>query len=147
MKPRNLFWLGLALAGGLSVSPRLSGEEVVAVPPATNEGEVFGSFQTYDIFFSLHPDEIDRLSNVRLLGTNTFGGKTFLRFQTLLNNQLEQGFLDAEKVTAILPTTYRLTTVPEVMLDRQPINHEKVKEVRSETVREILREVPPGSTR
>ncbi len=88
MSSRKLL-LGLVLAVGLSASPKLSCEEIVAVPPATDEGSVFGSFQTYDVFFSLHPDEIDRLSNVRLLGTNTFGGKTFLRFQALLNNQLE----------------------------------------------------------
>ena len=144
MKTRKLRWLVLVLVVGVCAERVLSAEDVVVVPPSTDEGVIFGSFQTYDIFFSLHPDEIDRLSNVRLLGTNTFGGKTFLRFQTLLNNQLEQGFLDADKVTAILPTTYRLTTVPEVMLDRQPIGKEKVKEVRSETVREILREVPPG---
>jgi hypothetical protein len=131
----------------LVLTPFVYSEEVVTSVPSDDAGGVFGSFQTYDVFFSLHPDEIDRLSNVRLLGTNVLGGKTFLRFQVLLNNQLEQGFLDADKVTAILPTTYRLTSVPEVMLDRQPIGKEKVKEVRSETVREVLREVPASPTR
>ena len=104
----------------------------------------FDPTQTYEIFFSLHPGEIDRLSNIRLLGVERVGLKAYLKFQVLLNNQREEGYIDLQTVSAILPTSRPLITTPEVILDRQPLDErEKIKEIREETVREIIKE-PPG---
>lgn len=100
--------------------------------------------QTFDILFSLHPSEIDRLSNVRVLGTVQLPRKTFLRFQTLLGNQRQEGLIDLEDVAAILPNSRPLVATPELLLDRQPLEDEvKVKEIREETVREVIRERAP----
>ena len=123
----------------VAVAP-VHGEEIAN--PTPGPGSTFDPTQTYEVFFSLHPREVDHLSNVRLLGTNTIGPKTFLRFQALLNNQRGEGFLDLQTVTAIFPIPKPLAMTAELMLERQPIDHEKVKEVRSETIREIIRQAP-----
>ena len=142
--------IGILAVGIFTSRTSLSDQETYPLPAEepqdhTSDESIFGAFQTYEIFFSLHPQEIDRLSNIRILGMNILGGKTFLHFQTMLNNQMEQGFLDLDIVTAIFPSNRQLVSMSEVMVDRQPVNQEKVKEVRSETVREILRETPPSN--
>ena len=141
--------LGLMVSGlmlGLLGATPLFGEEAMTT---LETGSVFDPTQTYEVFFSLHPGEIDRLSNVRLLGMSGLGAKTYLKFQVWLNNQREEGWIDLQTVSAILPSPRPLANAPEILLDRQPSldqEKEKVKEIRTETVREVIREVPPGSS-
>jgi len=127
--------LGIATA----MTGPLFGQEPRAAQDASEAP--FDPAQPYEVFFRLHPEEIDRLSNVRLLGTSRLGGKTFLHFQTLLNNQLEEGWIELESISAILPSSQRFVSAPEILLDRQRLD-EKVKEVRSEVVREVIKESP-----
>jgi len=132
--------LGVGLAAGRTI--RAEDEPLFISTTVREAPERLDSLHTYEVFFSLHPKELDRLSNVRILGVRNFGAKAFLRFETLLNNQTEEGLLDLDHVTAIFPTTKRLITTPDVLVDRQPFT-EEVKEIRSETVREVLREIQP----
>ena len=108
--------------------------------PLSDRVFVFDPSDTYEVMFSLHPHEVDRMSNVRIKGVFEFGKKTFLRFQTLLNNQYKEGLVDLTTVSLIVPTTKSLVSVPELLFDRQPIGPERIKEVRAETVREIMKD-------
>ncbi len=138
---RRLSWIALVLGSAvlLAIVPHLSGEE-----SSRHEGTsevLFDPSQTYEVFFSLHPSEIDRLSNIRLLGLARLGPKIYLKFSALLNNQRQEGYLDLQTVSAIVPTTRPLITTPEVLLDRQPLDQrERIKEMREETIREIIKD-------
>lgn len=133
---------GLCLVSLLALSAPVGAEEAQTMqPPAqsSDSSTLFNTNQTYEVFLNLFPGEVDRLSNVRLVGIDTLGPKTYLRFQTLLLNQLEEGWVDLQTVSAILPSPRRFVATPEILLDRQPtLDQEKVKEVRTETVREII---------
>lgn len=115
-----------------------------------NPDPVFDPTQTYDVYFSFHPKEIDRLSNVRLVSLERVGDKMFLRFAVLLNNQREYGLLDLATVSMILPSSRPFVSTPDVMIDHRPADDSaatKREEIRSETVREVIREAPPGTDR
>jgi len=130
--------------GGFGAAHAASAEEPLGTPLQQPQGaSVLDPTQTYEVFFSLHPQEIDRLSNVRIVGISTIGSKTFLRFQTILNNQREDGIIDLQSVSAVFPVAHSLVITSEVVLDRQVLNQKQVKEVRSETVREIFRQGQP----
>ncbi len=139
---------GLCLVSLLALSARVGApvgaEEAQTKPPPaqlSDASSLFNTTQTYEVFLGLFPGEVDRLSNVRLVGIDTLGSKTYLRFQTLLLNQLEEGWVDLQTVSAILPSPRRFVATPEILLDRQPtLDQEKVKEVRTETVREVIHE-------
>jgi len=141
---RRGLWIVSLLALSARVGAPVAAEEAQPPqPPAqlSDAGSLFDTNQTYEVFLGLFPGEVDRLSNVRLVGIDTIGPKTYLRFQTLLLNQLEEGWVDLQTVSAILPSPRRFVATPEILLDRQPtLDQEKVKEVRTETVREIVHE-------
>jgi hypothetical protein len=134
--------LTVSLHVGASLGAEEAATQEPLVQPPPDAGNPFDPNQTYEVFLGLFPGEVDRLSNVLLVGIDTLGPKTYLRFRTLLVNQVEQGWVDLQTVSAILPSPRRLVATPEILLDRQPtLDQEKVKvkEIRSETVREVIR--------
>jgi hypothetical protein len=143
---RSIIVAGSVLVAALASASDLWSQEEVAEPLAPTLPAIsFDPTQTYEVFFRLHPNELDRLSNVRVLGMDQLGKRMYLKFQTILNNDRQEGWIELETVSAILPSPRRLVATPELLIDRQVVcDQENVREIRTETVREIIREAPPS---
>ncbi len=131
----------LLVAGSVPADEELT-KTAQARDASVGSGFSFSPSQTYDVVFSVHPDESNQLSGVRLSGVTELSGKPFLQFDVLLRNQTVEGLIDLASVTAILPTGKLLTSVSELQLERRPAVPDRLREIRAETVRETVREVP-----